>query len=56
MSFLINEINEKYLDLDICLSCAFLNPISIEHIKDQELQYNCLIEYTQFISSIDEIT
>jgi len=50
--FLMGDLDEKILDIDICLSCAFLNPDSIDNIKNQEMQFNCMIEFTQFITAV----
>ena len=47
---LMGDVNVESLDLDICLSCAFLDQDSIDHIKDNNLWFDCLTEFTKFIT------
>jgi len=49
---LINEIETNKLDLQLCLSCAYLNPDSMDHIKDDNLKFDCMIEFMQMITLV----
>jgi hypothetical protein len=49
---IINEIETKNLDLQLCLSCAYLNPDSMDHIKDDNLKFDCMLEFMQMITLV----
>ena len=48
---LMCEIDNRHLNLQICLSCAYLDPNSIEHIKDDNLRFDCATEFMQMITT-----
>ena len=49
---MLNEIETKDLNLQICMSCAFINPNSIEHIKDADLKFDCTMEFLKIITAV----